>query len=176
MTEIALPLLIVRLIGLGFAAHGTQKLFGWFGGYGLAGTGGFFASLGFRPGPFFAAAAGFGELVGGLLIALGLGGPIGPMLVIATMLVAILAVHLPNGFFASNNGYELPLVYLAWAFGLAFTGFGAFSLDSALGLGAVWTPAIAWIAVGLGIIGSLANVALRRKPAPATEAAAEVLP
>jgi putative oxidoreductase len=177
MTDIALPLLLVRLIGLGFAAHGTQKLFGWFGGYGLAGTGGFFESLGFRPGRFFAAAAGVGELAGGLLIAFGLGGPIGPMLAIATMLVAILAVHLPNGFLAQNNGYELPLVYLAWAFGLAFTGFGAFSLDAAFGLGAVWTPTIAWSAVALGVVGALVNVALRRKPASAPEATAtEVLP
>jgi putative oxidoreductase len=177
MTDIALPLLLVRLIGLGFAAHGTQKLFGWFGGYGLAGTGGFFESLGFRPGRFFAAAAGVGELAGGLLIAFGLGGPIGPMLAIATMLVAILAVHLPSGFFAQNKGYELPLVYLAWAFGLAFTGFGTYSLDAAFGLGAVWTPAIAWSAIALAVVGALANVALRRKPAPAPEAAAaEVLP
>src|ERR1700722_9177391 len=96
--EISLGLLLIRLIGLGFATHGAQKLFGWFGGYGLAGTGGVFESIGVRPGRFFAAAAGVGELAGGLLIALGLGGPIGPMLVIAVMVVAALAVHLPNGF------------------------------------------------------------------------------
>src|ERR1700676_3459944 len=108
--EIALPLLIVRLVvGLGFAAHGAQKLFGSFGGYGLAGTGGFFETIGFRPGKLFAGAAGLAEFVGGLLLVLGLGGPIAPMLIIATMVVAILAVHAPHGFFASNNGYELPL-------------------------------------------------------------------
>src|ERR1700737_978144 len=95
--DIALPLLIVRLIGLGFAAHGTQKLFGWFGGYGLAGTGGFFqAARGFRPGHLFALAAGVSEFLAGILIVLGLGGPIGPMLLIAPMVVAIVAVHLPN--------------------------------------------------------------------------------
>src|SRR5665213_371156 len=79
LMDIALPLLIVRLvIGLGFASHGAQKLFGWFGGYGLAGTGGFFESIGFKPGKLFAGAAGASELIGGLLLALGLGGPIGP--------------------------------------------------------------------------------------------------
>ena len=171
MNEIAIPLLLVRLIGLGFAAHGAQKLFGWFGGYGLAGTGGFFESIGFRPGRFFAAAAGLGELLGGLLIALGLGGPIGSMLVIAVMVVAMVAIHLPNGFFAQNNGYELPLLYIAWAFALAFTGFGPYSLDAAFGLNTLWTLQIAWIAVALGVLGGLGNMALRRK-VPATEPAA----
>jgi putative oxidoreductase len=163
--EIALGLLLARLIGLGFAAHGAQKLFGWFGGYGLAGTGGFFESIGFRPGRLFAFAAGAGEFVGGLSIALGLGGPIGPMLVIAVMTVAALAVHLPNGFWAAKNGYEMPLLYAALAVVFAFAGFGAYSLDAAFGWSAFWTPQLAWAAVGLGIIGGLVNVAARRKPA-----------
>ena len=72
-------LLVARMVlGLLIAAHGAQKLFGWFGGYGLAGTGGFFEQLGFRPGRFFAATAGTTEVVGGLLVAFGLLGPIGP--------------------------------------------------------------------------------------------------
>ena len=164
--DIALPLLIVRLIGLGFAAHGTQKLFGWFGGYGLAGTGGFFESaVGFRPGHLFALAAGVSEFLAGILIVLGLGGPIGPMLLIAPMVVAIVAVHLPNGFFAATNGVEVPLLWLTLGFLLAFTGYGAYSLDAAFGLSAVWTPTIEWIAVALGVAGGLGNLALRRKPA-----------
>jgi putative oxidoreductase len=163
--EIALGLLLARLIGLGFASHGAQKLFGWFGGYGLAGTGGFFESIGLRPGRFFAFAAGAGELVGGLLIALGLGGPIGPMLVIAVMVVAVLVVHLPNGFSAAKNGYELPLVYAALAVVFAFVGYGAYSLDAAFGWSAFWTPQLAWAAIGLGVLGGLINVAARRKPA-----------
>ena len=163
--EIALGLLLVRLMGLGFASHGAQKLFGWFGGYGLAGTGGFFESIGFRPGTLFAAAAGRSELIGGLLIALGLGGPIGPMLVIAVMVVAAIAVHLPNGFPAAKNGYELPLLYLAFAALFAFVGFGAYSLDAAFGWSAFWTPQLAWAAIALGILGGLLNVAARRKPA-----------
>lgn len=164
--EISLGLLLVRLLGLGFATHGAQKLFGWFGGYGLAGTGGFFESFGFRPGTLFAGAAGASELVGGVLIALGLGGPIGPMFVIAPMVVAIFAVHWSNGFSAAKNGYELPLLYLGFAALLAFAGFGAYSLDAAFGWSAFWTPQLAWAAIGLGILGGLVNVAARRKPAP----------
>jgi putative oxidoreductase len=169
--DIALPLLIVRLvIGLGFAAHGAQKLFGWFGGYGLAGTGGFFEGAGFKPGKLFAGAAGVSELLGGLLLVLGLGGPVGPMLIIAVMLVAILAVHLPNGFFAPN-GIELALLYLALGFTFAFVGFGAYGLDAAFGWTGVWTPTLAWLFVGLGIAGGLLNLAARRKPAAAQTAA-----
>jgi putative oxidoreductase len=164
--DIALPLLIVRLVvGLAIAAHGAQKLFGWFGGYGLAGTGGFFESIGFRPGKLFAGASGAAEVLGGLLVVLGLGGPIGPMLIISVMVVAILAVHLPNGFFVANNGIEHPLLFAALAFMFAFVGYGAYSLDYAFGWSAVWTPALDWVFVGLGILGGLLNLAARRKPA-----------
>ena len=174
--DIALPLLIVRLaIGLGFAAHGAQKLFGWFGGYGLAGTGGFFESLGFKPGKLFAGAAGVTELLGGLLLALGLGGPIGSMLIISVMVVAILAIHLSSGFFAPN-GIELPLLYAAVGFTFAFVGFGAYSLDAVLGWTGVWTPTLAWLFVGLGIAGGLLNLAARRRPAAAAAVEGSALP
>src|SRR4051812_5688186 len=97
-------ILVGRLIvGLAMAAHGAQKLFGWFGGYGIAGTGGFFEGLGFRPGRFFATAAGLGEFVGGLLTAFGLFGPVGPALIILVVTVAAAAVHWDKGFFAMNN-------------------------------------------------------------------------
>src|SRR5689334_21517873 len=103
-------LLIARVIlGLSLAAHGAQKLFGWFGGYGVAGTGGFFENLGFRPGSLFAIAAGLGEAGGGILTALGLFGPAGPALIVLVMTVAILTVHARAGFFATANGLELPL-------------------------------------------------------------------
>src|SRR5436189_2470332 len=103
----SIGILILRLLaGLTLAAHGAQKLFGWFGGYGLAGTGGFFESLGFRPGRLFAAAASLSEITGGVLVALGLLGPIGPALMISTMLVAIATVHWGKGFFAAGNGIE----------------------------------------------------------------------
>lgn len=166
--ELALPLLFVRLvIGLAFAAHGTQKLFGWFGGYGLAGTGGFLETLGFRPGRVFAAAAGVSELVGGLLIAAGLFGPVGPMFVIAAMLVAIVTVHLRNGFFNASNGVELPLLYLLVGLVYAFDGYGVVSLDATLGIASVWTAGVIWGVVVLGFAGGLLNLAVRSKaPAP----------
>src|ERR1051325_7757744 len=100
-------LLIGRLFfGLGIAAHGAQKLFGWFGGYGLAGTGGFFGRLGFVPGPLFAAGAVLGESVGDALVVLGLLRPIGPALVLLVTLVATIVVHLKNGFFVTKNRAE----------------------------------------------------------------------
>jgi putative oxidoreductase len=107
-------LLVLRLaVGLTMAAHGGQKLFGWFGGYGIAGTGGFLESLGFRPGKVHAGLAGTAELVGGLLIALGLLTPVGAALVIAVMVVAIGSVHLPKGFFVSDGGFEYNLMIVA---------------------------------------------------------------
>jgi putative oxidoreductase len=173
--EIALPLLFVRLVlGFAFAAHGTQKLFGWFGGYGLAGTGGFLETLGFRPGRVFAAAAGVSELTGGLLIAFGLGGPVGPMLAIAAMLVAIVTVHLRNGFFAASNGIELPALYLLFGLVYAFAGYGALSLDAALGIASVWTAGVVWGVVVLGFAGGLLNLAARRK-APSAPTVTESL-
>ena len=158
-------LLIARMVlGLLIAAHGSQKLFGWFGGYGLAGTAGFFEQLGFRPGRLFAGAAGVTELVGGLLVAAGLLGPLGPALIISVMAVAAASVHWQHGVFASNNGIELPLVISALALTLGVTGYGALSLDAALGL--TWSESVIWTVLGLGVAGAIANLALR-KTAPA---------
>jgi putative oxidoreductase len=128
-------LLIIRLVvGLTLASHGAQKLFGMFGGYGLAGTGGFVESLGFRPGKVFAAFSGLGEFAGGLGLALGLLTPFAAAGVIAVMLVAIWTVHRPKGFFNHAGGFEYNLVLIAVALGLAFMGPGRHSLDAALGL------------------------------------------
>ena len=159
-------LLALRLVaGLVMAAHGTQKLFGWLGGYGIAGTGRFFEGLGFRPGRLFAAAAGTCELLGGLLIAAGFLGPLGPMMVLATMIVAIVTVHWSGGLFASTNGVELPLVYAAVAVALIFTGPGAYSLDAAFGLTGLWTLGVAWAALLAGLAGAIVNLGLRRSAA-----------
>lgn len=156
-------LLIARLVfGLLMVGHGTQKLFGWFGGYGLAGTGGFFEGLGFRPGRAFAAAASLTEIAGGLLLALGFLGPVGPALIISVMLVAAISVHRQNGLFATSNGIELPLLYAAGAISLALTGPGLFSLDAALGLTSLWTPGIVWAAIAIGAVGGIVNLGLRR--------------
>jgi putative oxidoreductase len=160
-------LLLARMVfGVLMAAHGSQKLFGWFGGYGLAGTGGFFESLGFRPGRFFAAAAGATEILAGLLVAFGLLGPLGPALIVSVMVVAIATVHWPHGLFAKNNGIEVPLLYAVAAAALALTGHGAYSLDALLSLG--WPAAVSWAALALGVLGGVANLALRKtEPAQA---------
>ena len=159
-------LLIARLVfGSLMVAHGTQKLFGWLGGYGLAGTGGFFDSLGFRPGKAFAAAASLTEIAGGLLLALGFLGPVGPALIISVMIVAAISVHLKHGLFASTNGIELPLLYAAMALTIALTGPGALSLDAVLGLESLWTPQVVLVAIAVGIVGGVANLALRRSVA-----------
>ncbi|HLX02613.1 MAG TPA: DoxX family protein [Trinickia sp.] len=168
----AIAILAARLVlGLALFAHGTQKLFGWFGGYGVKGTGGFMESMGYRPGALFAIGAGLGEAGGGLLTALGLGGPIGPALIVMVMVVAIFTVHISKGFFNSNGGYELPLTNIALALALAFVGFGPISLDAAVGLGGAWSHASRWIALSAGVLLGLVNLAVRR-PSGSTQATA----
>src|ERR1051325_1542923 len=121
-------LLVLRLVfGALMAGHGAQKLFGSLGGYGLSGTGGFFESLGFRPGRLFAAFAGTAEFFGGVLMALGLLGPVGPALVISVMIVALVTVHWSNGLFVATNGIEVPLLYAAASVALAIAGPGSYS-------------------------------------------------
>jgi putative oxidoreductase len=158
-------LLIIRIVvGLTLAAHGAQKLFGMFGGHGLGGTGGFFESLGFRPGKLFAATAGLGEAGGGLALALGLLTPLAAGVVAATMIVAIVSVHLEKGFFTQNGGYEFPLLIGAVALGVAFTGPGRLSVDAAVGLsfgGARW----GLLALALSVFGALPPLA-SRTPSP----------
>ncbi|WP_059050166.1 DoxX family protein [Paenibacillus senegalimassiliensis] len=126
-------LLIIRLVlGLTMMAHGAQKLFGWFGGYGPKGTGGWMESLGMKPGVLMAVMAGLSEFGGGLLIAAGLFTPFGAVLLVLTMLVAIFTVHAKNGFWSTGNGYEYNLLIIAVSLGLAFTGAGSYSLDALL--------------------------------------------
>lgn len=160
-------LFVVRIVfGLLMAAHGSQKLFGWFGGYGLSGVAGFFEGLGFRPGRLFALAAALSETLGGLLIALGFLGPIGPALVLAVMIVAGGSVHWKHGVFATTNGIEITLLYATVAAGLILMGAGQYSLDAVLGLSSLWTPSIELAALAIGIIGGFANLALRRPQNP----------
>ena len=164
-------LLLGRIvIGLVMAAHGAQKLFGWFGGYGLNRTGEFFVHLGFRRGRAFATAASVTEITSGLLIALGFLGPIGPALIVSVMLVAVFTVHWRNGLFASDNGIEVPLLYATGAVALALSGYGRYSVDTWLGLDALWTPALTVLALGAGALGGAANLALRRPPTPPASA------
>jgi putative oxidoreductase len=168
---LSIGLLLARvIIGLLMAAHGAQKLFGWFGGYGLRTTGEFFVQLGFRPGSAFAAAAAIAEIGSGLLVALGFLGPIGPALMISVMLVAAITVHWDHGLFATTNGIEVPLLYGTAAFGLALTGYGQYSLDAWLGLAGRWSTTGTLVVLIVGILGGIANVALRRRPDSATQA------
>ena len=157
-------ILIVRvLIGVAIAAHGAQKVFGWFGGHGLKGTGGFFEALGFRPGVLFAATAGLSEFGGGTLLALGFFTPFGAAAVLAAMIVAIVSVHLKNGFFAMSNGAELPFLYAAAALGLSFSGPGAFSLDALLGLAFLADTTLVVGILVLALLGAAATLASRKE-------------
>jgi putative oxidoreductase len=161
----ALGLLILRLVvGLTMAAHGAQKLFGWFGGYGLAGTGGFLEQLGFVPGRRHALFAGLAELIGGLLLFLGLATPLAATLIISVMFVAIATVHVKNGFFNHAQGYEYNLTLAVVALSIAIIGAGPISLDAALGIhdaGPVWGLA----ALLAGVIGGAIQLAGRKAPA-----------
>jgi putative oxidoreductase len=165
-------LLIVRLaVGLALAAHGAQKLFGWFGGYGLKGTGQFLEQMGFRPGRLQAAAAGMAEAGGGLLLAAGLLTPAGSAAIVAVMLVAAVSAHVRSGFFIQNGGYEYTLVMGAAAAGLAFTGPGPLSLDHLLGIS--WSGEAAGLAaLAGGLVGGALPLLARRAPAPAAPHAA----
>ncbi len=119
-------------VGIIFAAHGAQKLFGWFGGYGLEGTGGWMASIGLTPGYLMALLAGSAEFFGGLALIAGLlVRPAAAALAFA-MVVAIFSVHIGNGLFMSNNGYEFALALLAASVALAISGAGNGAVDRAL--------------------------------------------
>ncbi len=129
-TQAGYGLTFLRLIaGLTFAAHGSQKLFGWFGGYGLAGVGQWMESIGLAPGYLMALLAGSAEFFGGLALVVGLLARPAATVLALTMLVAIASVHLANGFFMSNNGYEYALVLLAISLAVVLEGAGKLSLD-----------------------------------------------
>jgi len=127
-------ILLIRVVAGGtLFAHGTQKLFGWWGGGGLRGTGGFFGSLGFRAPLVMAVLAGLGE-ASGLVFAFGFLTPFVALGMATVMLVAVWSVHRTKGFFSSNGGFEFPLLIGTVAVGIAATGPGRFSIDRALGI------------------------------------------
>ena len=135
MLEMEFVLLILRLvIGLLFIGHGTQKLFGWFGGHGLEGTTKFFKKLDVHPPYLWAVAASLAEALGGLGLVLGFLTPIAAAAIIGVMLMAIIKVHAKNGLWATNKGIEYNLVIIAIAAVLGLAGSGAYALDSALGI------------------------------------------
>jgi putative oxidoreductase len=156
-------LLLIRVVlGAIMVAHGAQKLFGWFGGYGLSGTGSGLESMGLRPGRVYAAVNGVAEFGGGTLLVLGLLTPLGAATVAGVMLVAIATVHWTNGFFNTRGGYEFNLLIIATAIALATTGPGEISIDHFAG----WTLAgPAWGLGALGISAAAAGSVLAlRKP------------
>jgi putative oxidoreductase len=153
-----LALLILRVVvGLLFIGHGTQKLFGWWGGHGLGGTAGFFESIGLRPGRLHATAAGLAETVGGLLIALGLVMPVGAALLTGVLVAAVLTVHIKNGIWNSDSGYEYHLVLVAALFALSAIGPAEWSLDNAFNIDMA-SNGWAFAAVGAGLAGGVAAV------------------
>ncbi|MDN7125962.1 DoxX family protein [Pseudidiomarina terrestris] len=125
--------LVLRVpVGIILTAHGAQKLFGWFGGYGLEGTGQWMASIGLEPGLFMALIAGLAEFAGGLALILGLFTRPAALVSAVTMTVAIFSVHFSNGLFMANNGYEFALSLLAATAALTALGGGKFAMDNLL--------------------------------------------
>jgi putative oxidoreductase len=157
-----LGLLIIHVtVGVLLAGHGAQKLFGWFGGHGVQGTGGFMEQLGMRPGRHMALAAGASEFFGGVLLALGLVTPLAAVVIGSTMFVAARTAHAGKGPWATNGGWELPLTYGIVAIGLAFNGAGQWSLDNAIG----WDLAGFWWGFGatvLAVLGGLGAITAGR--------------
>lgn len=169
-----LALLTGRLVLGGYlAAHGAQKLFGSFDGHGIEATSAGFDRLGLTPGAFFARLAGWSELGGGALVALGAADPLGPVVVAGTMAVAS-STHLDHGPFSTRHGYELPLTNLATALALGAAGPGSFSVDRVTGLRL--PPSLRRVIVGGAVASSAASLAMvlraRRAAAEAAAAAA----
>lgn len=162
-------LLLIRVVaGLTLAAHGLQKVPGWFGGYGPKGTAGFMGSLGFRAPLAMAVLAGLGELTG-IAFAAGFVTPFAAVALAVVMLMAIFSVHWKNGFFSMSGGYEFNLTLLAVVIGIAAIGPGRFSVDRWIG----WDDNISGLWWGVGAIGAAAVITLLNfllfwsKPAPA---------
>jgi putative oxidoreductase len=163
-----IALLVLRaVVGLYLFGHGAQKLFGWFGGPGLAGTSGFLGSAGFRPARFWALNAGLAEAIGGALLFLGLLTPLGSIAIISAMVVAIATAHLGKGWFGQTGGPELPLTNIAAAIVVALAGPGRVALDSWLGI-ALPEPAAGIVVAVLALIGVGAAL-LSRQQRPAEQ-------
>ena len=156
---LSLGLLVLRLVvGLTLAAHGAQKVFGWWGGPGIKAWTEGVAKLRIRPAVCFAWLAALAELGGGLLLALGFLSPLGSLAIIGTMLVAIATVHWPNGFWSAKRGYEFNLTLIAAVVAIGLAGPGTYSVDQAVGihLPEPITFLVGVVAVVLGVAGMLA--------------------
>ncbi|MBV8160085.1 MAG: DoxX family protein [Acidimicrobiia bacterium] len=155
-------LLVLRLVvGALFIGHGTQKLFGWFGGHGVEGTGGFLESLGYRPGTRYAVLGGVAEAGGGLLLVLGLLTPLAAAAVIGMMINAIFAVHVDKGAWNQDGGYEYPLVLAVAAGAIALGDGGTAAVDRLLGLNL--GGLLGWLGILVGIIAGVVAANMRRE-------------
>jgi putative oxidoreductase len=172
MNALDTGLLILRVfIGVALAAHGAQKLFGWWGGPGVRGFVGHLTHMRFRPAPLWVAGAIGTEIGGGILLALGLLSPLGSVGVGAAMLMAIFAVHWGKGFFGQHGGFEVPLLYLVAGAALGITGPGSYSLDSFFKI-TLPEPVVGIVAAALAVAGVALAMAGRR-PADAVQEPAE---
>jgi len=127
-------LLVLRvMLGISFIGHGSQKLFGWFGGYGLTGTVGYLESIGLKPGKVMAFLSGAAEIGGGTLLLLGLFTSLGALLITGVMATAIATVHVKKGFWNHNGGFEYNLTIIAAVIALASTGPGAYTIQALIG-------------------------------------------
>ena len=173
MKDLGLLILRVTVGGL-MAGHGAQKLFGWFGGYGPAGTGGWLESLGLRPGKPWALVAGGSEFGSGVLTMLGLASPLGPVGMLGPMAIATGKVHWGKPIWVTEGGAELPVLNMATGVGLALTGPGRYSLDQALGIRV--PPALAVVAaagVAAGVAFTMRRAGAAPEAAPPEEPSAE---
>lgn len=164
-----LALLLARsVLGGSIAAHGAQKLFGWFDGPGIDGAAQMMQSLGFQPGDRYARLASLSEIGAGVLIAAGAGGPIGPAMLLGVMGTAVGSVHLKNGYWNQNKGYELNTMYALLALLLAIEDHGRFSVDHRTGIRKHMRPAVGWLALAAGAAGA-AFALSRRTPPPSLQ-------
>jgi putative oxidoreductase len=159
-----IALVTLRLVvGLLVAGHGVQKLFGWFGGHGLATTSRFLESMGFRPASAWALLGAAAETAGGVLFAVGLFSPLGSIGIGAAMAIAITKIHWPK-LWASNGGFEYPLVNLAVAVAVGIVGPGAYALDRVWGTSlpsVIVQPLLGLVALGY-LVGMASSAAIKR--------------
>ncbi|MBV8424771.1 MAG: DoxX family protein [Candidatus Eremiobacteraeota bacterium] len=160
-------MLVARtIVGGGMFAHGAQKAFGWFEGSGPQKTAGFMKMLGFENAEQMGKTAAYNELISGGLIASGFLGTIGPSILIVNMLVAMSTVHKDHGFFAADNGVEVPLLYAAAALAFAAGGYGECSVDKLFGLEEFFSKR-RWFYLGLGAAVGTAIAVLNQRVPPA---------
>jgi putative oxidoreductase len=161
MNAIDLSLLILQLgVGLTFAAHGAQKVFGWWGGPGLTGWEGAMEHMGFRPARLFALVSALTELVGGMFLAVGFLTPLVAAILVAQAIVIIGQVHLGNGFFNAKSGFEFPLLLGLGAAAVGLGGPSGVSVDAALGL--LVDPMTRVLLLLAGVVAGLVALAIPR--------------